>query len=547
MSSFVSFINSLLSPVRTCFRWFAYWLPGLQRLSRLPLPWIVALTTFVVLTIIVLLAHFLLPKDFKGPLAENLLYFLLLIPAISVIVYFFVYLLMQKESSPFEDIDKQWSEGLRLLEASGIPIQETPLVLVVGSESGEIVQAVESAFGREFPVNNSKVCGTGLGFLADQEVIYVFANGCTSLARLSQNRAVAKSPGTSTKVTVKNKAANQTLDGDEMEDLLSGKKDAADTFTDLEPEPPRKTSGGGKANAETFEGDISDFSEFSHQQFENPLSTISVRTASLTRDEEVEMESRLAYFSKLVCKTRNPELPINAVVVLMPYELIESSAKDSQLALHRDLGVLQKSIQVRSQICMVVTEMNQHEGFQVMVEQLGIDTIKGKRFGKGCEELGTPSKDRLLAVAAHACASFERRIYEIFARPDSVKKKVFNQKLYGFVARLRFAFEKNLATIVSECFAQQQNARSQEVDEPFLFGGVYFAGTGKSDDSVSFLGGAFQKPTVNPAIVEWDSASYRKEQSILQQAHLVMSIGGVALLSLVVLGALVVWQYIQRQ
>jgi hypothetical protein len=95
--------------------------------------------------------------------------------------------------------------------------------------------------------------------------------------------------------------------------------------------------------------------------------------------------------------------------------------------------------------------MDKHDGFLEMIDRLGLEKVRFARFGKGCETLGEASKTRLQAVVMHAVASFEKRIYELFARAESMRKKT-NGRLFVFMARLRQKFEQNLTVIVSEGF-----------------------------------------------------------------------------------------------
>jgi hypothetical protein len=197
---------------------------------------------------------------------------------------------------------------------------------------------------------------------------------------------------------------------------------------------------------------------------------------------------------------------------------------------------------VRVPAIALVTEMETHEGFVEMIDRIGLEKVQGSRFGKGCEVLGDASAERLKSVATHAVASFEKRIYEIFGRPESLRKKT-NWKLYSFMARLRKQFEGNLTQVISAGFSRRSDIESGFAYEPFFFAGCYFAAAGDVPEKQAFVGAALDKLLEDDGgCIEWNSDAIRKNQEYLMWANLVMLLGGAATLALIGLAGFVIWK-----
>jgi hypothetical protein len=538
MNVLISFIDSLVSPIRSLFNWLASWVPGMQRLAGMPLPWLVAIATFLVLLILigvdVLLFTF-------GPEDDRRFYFRWAIPlcGLGVIIvglsYFITYLLMQKEESLFPDIDLQWDEGMRLLTQQGIDLLDTPLILVLGADDGEVAQRIAGCSGLPFLVNNCSESGGGLAFVANHKAIFLFANGCNCLSKLSFNRSANASKSSSSddeaRPVTSTRAALKTLD------------ESPDSFEDSETSLSRITSsgsrspvGGRRRGTETLDGDPDE------ESFDVSVAKIDGREANLSPNEAAECRSRLEYLSKKICKSRYPICPANGLAVLLPFELIELSAAETQLAVQEDIKTLQENLMVRVPAIALVTEMETHEGFVEMIDRIGLEKVQGSRFGKGCEVLGDASAERLKSVATHAVASFEKRIYEIFGRPESLRKKT-NWKLYSFMARLRKQFEGNLTQVISAGFSRRSDIESGFAYEPFFFAGCYFAAAGDVPEKQAFVGAALDKLLEDDGgCIEWNSDAIRKNQEYLMWANLVMLLGGAATLALIGLAGFVIWK-----
>jgi len=536
MNVLISFIDSLVSPIRSLFNWLASWVPGMQRLAGMPLPSLVAIATFLVLLILigvdVLLFTF-------GPEDDRRFYFRWAIPLcvlgafIVALSYFITYLLMQKEESLFPDIDLQWDEGLRLLTQQGIDLLDTPLILVLGADDGEVAQRIASCSGLPFLVNNCSESGGGLAFVANHKAIFLFANGCNCLSKLSTNRNMNSSSAVSSEDSVpirSSRAALKTLD-----ESPDGSEDSELPLTRSK-SPAGSSSGGRRRGTETLDGDPDE------ESFDVSVAKIEGREANLSPNEAAECRSRLEYLSKKICKSRYPICPANGLAVLLPFELVELSAAETQLAVQEDIKTLQENLMVRVPAIALVTEMESHEGFVEMIDRIGLEKVHGSRFGKGCEVLGDASPERLKSVATHAVASFEKRIYEIFGRPESLRKKT-NWKLYSFMARLRKQFEGNLTQVISAGFSRRSDIGSRYAYEPFFFAGCYFAAAGEVPERQAFVGAALDKLLEDDGgCIEWNSDSIRKNQEYLMWANMVMLLGGVATLALIGLAGFVIWK-----
>lgn len=537
INSILSFLDAMISPVRSAFHWFAQWVPGMKRFAELPLPWLVAWTTLLVLIGLVaadVVTYVFGGENLRKDYGISLPIFLVLIPVITILSFVLTHLLMQKEVSRYPDIDMQWNEGLQQLAQQGIDVSDTPIVLVLGAEDGKMVGQLAECIAGTFPVNTSATAGQGLAFLANPNVIYVFANGCNRLSKLSLNRQAVPATVSSDRGNPKrgSRVATATLDNDSSMDERAG-----NDIGDLAGEPieaRRVPKFGGSKNLETLDEDPAT------EAVAPQVSLVAGVESKLNAEEQALCSDRLQYLVSLVCKTRYPVCSANGLLVLLPYELVEMSASATQLALQEDMRILQENLRVRVPAIALVTEMDKHDGFVEMIDRLGLDKVRFARFGKGCETLGEASKTRLQAVVTHAVASFEKRIYELFSRAETMRKKT-NGKLYAFIARLRQKFENNLAVIISEGFGQNEPGKDP-ANEPMFFSGCYFAATGDTPEKQAFVAAVFEKLIENDAgLLEWNSTALKEEQSYHQVANFVMTIGGTALLALLGLAIWVIW------
>jgi len=538
INSILSFLDAMISPVRSAFHWFAQWVPGMRRFAELPLPWLVAWTTFLVLVVLVTadVLLYIYSDAKKGEFyGDRLPWILILIPIITVLAYFLTYLLMQKEVSRYPDIDLQWNEGLQQLSQQGIAVDDTPIILVLGAEDGKMVGQLADCMETAFAVNNAPLAGQGLVFLANQNAIYVFANGCNRLSKLSLNRQAAPVPEASDRGLPKrgNKVATATLDHDgapEDRRAVDFGELASDSL-----EARRMPRFGGRKNLETLEEDPAS------EMIISPVPVVMGVEAKLSAEEQALCSDRLEYWVQLICRTRYPVCPANGLLVMLPYELVESSPAATQLALQEDMRVLQQHLRVRVPAIALVTEMEKQDGFVEMIDRLGLEKVRFARFGKGCEALGEASKSRLRSVVIHAVASFEKRIYELFGRAEAMRKKT-NGRLYTFMARLRTKFEENLAIIISEGFGQDEPGKDP-ANEPMFFSGCYFAGTGDTAEKQAFVSATFDKMVENDAgLLEWNSIALKEDRGYHHVANFIMTLGGLALLALLGLAVWIVWQ-----
>jgi hypothetical protein len=273
----------------------------------------------------------------------------------------------------------------------------------------------------------------------------------------------------------------------------------------------------------------------------SPVPVVMGVEAKLSAEEQALCSDRLEYLVQLICRTRYPVCPANGLLVMLPYELVESSPAATQLALQEDMRVLQQHLRVRVPAIALVTEMEKQDGFVEMIDRLGLEKVRFARFGKGCETLGEASKSRLRSVVIHAVASFEKRIYELFGRAEAMRKKT-NGRLYTFMARLRTKFEENLAIIISEGFGQDEPGKDP-ANEPMFFSGCYFAGTGDTAEKQAFVSATFDKLVENDAgLLEWNSIALKEDRGYHHVANFIMTLGGLALLALLGLAVWIVWQ-----
>ncbi len=143
--------------------------------------------------------------------------------------------------------------------------------------------------------------------------------------------------------------------------------------------------------------------------------------------------------------------------------------------------------------------MEEESGFQELVRRVGRDRAARQRFGKGFSLSNPPIPERVEALSAHACGSFEAFVYALFREKGSLSKPG-NTRLYSLLCKIRRNVQTRLGNILVAGYAAESE---QEADaEPFFFGGCYFAAVGDTEDRQAFVRGILDKmPDEDPKII----------------------------------------------
>jgi hypothetical protein len=526
MSWIGKFISIITQPIRLLFNWLGRVVPFLRNLPALSVPTRAAVATFLFLLAIVVIAAIRYALADPEEIDEihwirwavaGLLTFLT-----PIFVYQAVRFWLLEPESPFPRIDEIWEAAQDKMDQNEIDIGYVPLYLVLGAkdlnEAGTLIRASEL----EMNVHEPPHFKGDLAVYANADAIFLFLPGCSCISQL------AAPPGSH--ATVEKKAANRSSEDvtgtiqpfatdHEADDGIEGTLINEDVFS----EPPQS----GLDSEATI-----NLGEMAGDDVEHPLFGAGEEsTRRLTSEEREECLAKLGYVCKLISQARGSICPINGLMTLLPFELVERSSGELKSAIQFDLALLREELKVRCQNVVLVTHMHKMEGFRELVERLGPAQVH-KRFGKGGTLWSLPEKQRLNALAIHAVGAFEDWIYSLF-RQDSLRGFQHNSKLFMLLARTRRTqFIQKLADVIAGSFSSDFKDDPELAREQFLFGGCYFAATGAAKDAHAFVRGVFDKLIRDQGELEWTPRALQRDRQYQLLANCFALLGTISLLAI---------------
>lgn len=532
--------GTLLTPIRTMFYWIARIVPGVKKIGQISLPWRYAILSIFVLLII---ATVCVVKMWMNPNAEswdnywrNWYIILGLFIAIPICVFFAVRLLLQGGVSRFPDIDFAWKQGVEALKQHGIALSDTPIFLVIGNPDHSMASRLHQSAQISMNVQQVPEGPAALHWYGNQDGIFLYlteASCLSRLANLSKNtKTQSYDPGPS---AAPNDAAMKTMladsghSADAMKTMVSG-GDGPSSAPDPTPMVPASN-----AAMETMQADPNQ--SFSAMVAAGPATPQAAprRKVALSSTDVNEQGARLEYVCQLLKKARYPVCPINGMLALVPFELVEPARDELQSAAQRDLSLLSDSLGMRCSLTVLVNEMDSHPGFRELVRRVGMDNAKRQRFGKGCNIWSPATIQRLKAVSKHACAAFEDWTYMLFKEHDGLRKPG-NTKLFSLLCKIRGQFADSLGQVLAHGFGFDESRNSEAVDHHFLFGGCYFAASGETEDRQAFVTSVFRKMMDQEAELSWAPEAIAEDERLKLVSNLIAMVG---LVSLVALGFMI--------
>lgn len=523
MSFLTSIIDAITTPIRQLFLWFVQCLPGVRAISRWTIPTKWSLMTLFFLLMIWAAAYVKHRVDAVNVVwdwEEWLTWFLLPIPmisAISIFVYFFVKLYLKEQVSRFPELDRIWGEGLEAADEKGISISDTPLFLILGTSQQREVKSLTSLMGIEFAV---EVPGSGsppISFYASEKGIFVFLNGCNCISRLSSatnsfpTKAIHAASGELLPTEI-----GGTIDASQLGVPQFKTAQSPDAFGAPDPFQPGGTM---------LLNEGQDIGEIWKAETTSKL---------LTSQEIFDSEDRLRHVCRLIKKARLPVCPINGIVSTIPFELIESSCAQLQVAIQKDLAILREEFHVRCPNTALITGMEIEEGFIELIKRLPPQKVSENRFGKGSDLWVSPEVARLDAIAIHAIATFEDWIYMLFQEENALKKK-HNSRLFSMLCRVRGVFSENLRAVLATGFGFDPKTQPNLAYEQFLFGGCYFGATGGTTNQQAFVKSVFAKTIQQDGELEWAPEARIRDNQYHFVANLAALIGTLAIIAIAVM------------
>jgi hypothetical protein len=481
----------------------------------LPTKWSLLSFLFLIIICTAALIKYLLGDFGIRDLLSAVLVIVPLILIIPSLVYAFVNYLLMPERSLFPDLDEIWNEALQEAQSKGVPISGTPIFLILGTSNSREIKTVLEQMKLDFVVNTSSSGSQPLSVHASREGFFLFLNGVSCVSRLAGSSVAPRiSPQSDFDSEPSNSDVGGTIDASMLSPRLIPKVGDHPPGQNHEPSTP-----GGTMLLDENQ-DIGD------------VWKAIIGSRQLSSRDITDCDDRLRHVCGLINRSRRPLCPINGIVTAMPFELIESSSAQLQIAIQKDLAVLREELQVRCPNSALVIGMEVEDGFIELIKRLPPQQSTDNRFGKGSDLWVAPDEARLEAIAAHATATFEDWIYMLFQESNALAKQ-HNSRLFMMLCRVRGVFAENLRSVLARGFGFNPQTEPGLAYEQFLFGGCYFAATGTSPNQQAFIKSVFAKVLQQEGELEWAPQARQQDGYYAFLANLAALLGTVAFVAIV--------------
>ncbi len=534
------YINQLMYmvtyPIRALFYAPGRVFSGSKRLARISLPARVAILTTIFLIVCVVVSLIIFAQteyaSFWGAKVGWQFWIAVtaLVIVIPIVLYKTLKLWLEGDVSPFPDIDHAWKAGLAELAVHGLSLSETPLFLILGSAGETHEKAIFDASRLSLNVREIPQGPAALHWYANADGVYLVCSDTSSLSRLAHLAHDVADDEMSSASPISPPISPPV--GQSAVDPIRGTIVAGSAIPTEAPPSPEMPSPGpstdirGTMNLrQTMDvGGASDGS--------GPAAVAQRKVLRLEQPEGAEQDRRLEYVCQLIRRARQPLCPINGLLTLLPFGLIQRSVPEAieiQKALGKDLAAVHRALKLRCAVTALVVGMENESGFRELVRRVGRDRAMGQRFGKGFSAANPPIPERLEALCSHACGSFEDWVYALFREKDALSKPG-NTKLYSLLCKIRRSVKSRLEGILVTGYSEE--AAPNEPAGAFFFGGCYFAATGETEDRQAFVKGVFDKLPGQQEELEWTEAAYREDQRYQQLGQIGMAFDTLLLLGL---------------
>ncbi len=455
----------------------------------------------------------------------------LLVLVTPLVLYKALQLWLEGEVSPYPDIDRAWKAGIEEFERQGIDLKQVPLFLILGTSGLRQEKALFDAARLELGIREVPAGSAPIHWYASPNGIYLVCSaiGCQShIAGLGgEVKSGDRSPaaprrdpsGTLIGTAIGNPGLSGTVIGASPRQAAPVPSFAPSIQGTMIVPTQTMVVGGGGTGAPA-----------------DPR-----RIIKLDQGEVNEEERRLSYLARLIRRTRQPLCPINGILNLVPFGVVQRGGEDAatvERATRIDLGVLRRTLQVRCAVTALVAGIEEESGFRELVRRVGRERTLNQGFGKGFSVTNVPLAERLEALAIHSCGAFEDFIYYLFREPDSLNKPG-NPKLYSLLCKIRHQVQERLEKILTGGYSCDPDDKPDP--DALRFGGCYFGGTGDSEERQAFVYYVVNRLQKQEEELEWTEEALRQDDRFHLASQLVLALDLVLLIALV--GEIVYWYW----
>ena len=445
--------------------------------------------------------------------AGRILFVLLLILVIPIVVFRTITLFMMRETSKFADIDFAWRAGLEALSQNGISLQSAPIFLVFGGRGPQARRGFMHAAGCEFRVDGVPEGPAPLHWFANPNAIYIALNDASWLDRACTTPAVRHRPLPSDQPRPGGgpSPVSRTISPGDLVVRQAPEAEAA-VGGRIRPSDPAERSSP-ERRGQDFSALRGTIDPSAMVGAAGPAKLVGARPKNTHRtssQESTRLLSRLEHVCGLVRHARHPICPINGVLTLLPYEILQDQQQDVEelrSALAADLAVAQRELQLRCPVTAVVTGMEKERGFRELIRRVGPQRAGGGRFGQRFDLRTQATVNELKKFVAHVCGTFETWVYAMFAEENSLSRPG-NNLLYAMLCRVRRNVRIRLGTVLAGFSLQSES----DDETSIIFSGCYFAATGLKGERQAFVRGVFDKLQEEQNEIEWTPAALAEDR-----------------------------------
>lgn len=401
------------------------------------------------------------------------------------------------------DIDLAWDEAMQALATAHIDLAQVPIFLVLG-RAAEDEAALFAGAELELTVEQTpRAADAPLHVYAGERGVFVTCVGASLLGQ--QALAMAEEAG------------------------LTAKEDRSEK-AEVPPSPPLAPPPAAPAAAPAQEkkervplaaeqAAAPRLSEGSAGTMvaepEKPKEAVVVRVQPRqplikARPEVDRLLARLKHLCWLIHERRKPYCPLNGVLLVVPFAASadETIANQTGLLCRQDMNAIQEVLPVRCPVFTLVADMQATPGFRDFMARFPV-AHRQRRLGQAFPYVDTPTAYEPLiehGVDWICLELFPTLIYRMMRVGRSGQDKKYlrsNVRLYQLLGEMR-GRRKFLARLLSL-------ALTAPGPQPVLFGGCYFAGTGR-DTPQAFVPAVFHRLIESQSYVSWTRAAQEEER-----------------------------------
>lgn len=369
----------------------------------------------------------------------------------------------------FPDIDAAFQAGLEALDLARIPISDTPIYLVIG-----MPPEMEESFCRS-PLVGADVHVTDralpIHWFGNPKGIWLNLHGVSAVVKQSQ---LVRSVHVSAPIEEENEDNQQTLGVP----ITAKGGEGTNLFTPSTPTAPRARPASNYATIATNDRSAAPVSEEPEEGYRSP-------SRRLTAEEMDRASRRIAYVAKLLREIRSPILPVNAALLVLPYEWTTSPGLSrSADTVQCDMQALQNELGARLLCLTVLTGIEKSNEFAEYLRRLGPSELEGVRCGCRFPDLTVLKSVDIERVHQWLIGYFERQVFNLYLKRMGDPG---NGKLFRLLHQLRQS-KASMARLLAFAFPEKG------VSEPFYFGGLYFTASSKvSGVELPFFNGVLDR------------------------------------------------------